>query len=59
MDNIVQMTHNCGEKDIAEMERHKELERDLEKCEDSIKTWEQMRTVLEMLVSLKHRTILS
>ncbi|KAI1731176.1 histidine phosphatase superfamily (branch 2) domain-containing protein [Ditylenchus destructor] len=26
----------------------KQLERDLEKCEESVKTWDQMRTVLEM-----------
>jgi hypothetical protein len=31
----------------------KELERELEKCEDSLKIWEQMRTVLEMLVMVK------
>jgi hypothetical protein len=31
----------------------RELERQLEECENSLKTWEQMRTVLEMLVMVK------
>lgn len=29
-------------------EEFRNLEKKLEKCEDSVKTWDQMRTVLEM-----------
>ena len=38
-----------------------ELERELEQCEHSLKTWEQMRTVLEMSVMVKRffRTLLA
>lgn len=32
----------------AESEKFKLLERELEKCEENVKTWDQMRTVLEM-----------
>ena len=49
MDRLVHMESDKTTTDAAT----KELERELEKCEDSLKTWEQMRTVLEMLVTVK------
>lgn len=32
----------------TESDEFKLLERELEKCEENVKTWDQMRTVLEM-----------
>ena len=51
-----QYLKESSEAKIADLdtEEFRELEKKLEKCEDSVKTWDQMRTVLEMLCLSPH-----